>query len=104
MILIKLLASLSVVWILKDSYIFSYPRKIITSLSIHLEKLFGCSLCLGFWVGLLVGCINYYFDKNIQFLIYYPFASSGFCWFFDSLIDLIQYQCATIKKKFEDES
>jgi hypothetical protein len=48
-------------------------------------------MCLGFWVGLMLSFLTYLDLKSFNtILIYYPFAVSAFCWFFDSLLDMIQ--------------
>jgi len=98
MIWIKLLACLGVVWIIKDSYIFSKPRNYLKSKSIHLEEFLSCSLCLGFWIGLFLLISEFYFtgvyDYN-YFLV--PFAVSAFCWLLDSFLDMIQELCVYYK-------
>ena len=103
--LIKFLACIGLVWILKDSYIFHAPREYLKSKSKYLERLLSCSMCLGFWVGVLLSFLLY-LDSNFLSLnlIYYPFSVSAFCWFIDSLLDLIQYQSALSKRKFDYES
>lgn len=99
------LSSLGLVWILKDSYIFFAPREYLKSKSKYLERLLSCSMCLGFWVGVLLSLLVYLDSYCLSLnLIYYPFSVSAFCWFFDSLLDLIQYQSALSKNKFENES
>jgi hypothetical protein len=87
----KLLACLAIVWIVKDSYIFSKPREYLKNKSKHLKELFSCSLCLGFWAGVILvlyECLL--LDNNLIDCIYYPFSVSAFCWFFDSVLDMIQ--------------
>jgi hypothetical protein len=49
------------------------------------KKLFSCSLCTGWWVGLLLGII--YFD--IKYIIPFSFASSGFCFFLERFTILL---------------
>lgn len=89
--LIQLLASIGLVWIIKDSHIFLKPRTYLKSKSHFLNLLLSCSMCLGFWVGLLVVVFDYI---NLNILhpkyILYPFAFSAFCFISDSLLDLIQ--------------
>jgi len=97
------LASLGLVWIIKDSYIFSIPREFLKSKSKHLNEFLSCSLCLGFWLGLFFCFLNNSEEINHNY-IYYPLSVSAFCWFIDSLLDLIQYQSALSKKKFDYES
>ncbi len=103
--LIKFLACIGLVWILKDSYIFCTPREYLKSKSKYLKRLLSCSMCLGFWIGVLLSLLVYLdsYCLNLN-LIYYPFAVSAFCWFLDSLLDLIQYQAALSKNKFKNES
>lgn len=83
------LACIALLWIVKDSYIFSIPREYLKSKSNFLNKLLSCSLCLGFWIGVILLIFESFlfgFSKNY---VYYPLAVSGFCWFFDSLLNLI---------------
>ena len=86
----KFLACLALVWIIKDSYIFKKPRNFIVSKSNFFKELFSCSLCLGFWAGVLLLILDSHLFGFKKEFIYYPLASSAFCWFFDSLLDLIQ--------------
>lgn len=103
--LIKFLACIGLVWILKDSYIFYAPREYLKSKSKYLERLLSCSMCLGFWVGVFLSSLIYLESLCLNLnLLCYPFAVSAFCWFFDSLLDLIQYQAALSKNKFKNES
>lgn len=87
----EFLASLGLVWIIKDSYILSKPREYLKSKSKHLKEFLSCSLCLGFWVGLISAYLEYLSNSLFcVILIYYPFATAAFCWFFDGCLDLIQ--------------
>lgn len=97
---IKLLASIGAVWIIKDSYILSTPRDYLKSKSKHLDKFLSCSLCLGFWVGLFFCFIenNFLLKFDIKY-IYYPLATSAFCWVLDSLLDLIQEFSVSLENK-----
>ena len=86
-------------WILRYGSIFNTPRDYLCSKSKILNKLLNCSLCLGFWCGVFVSIFNYFIiDQNLIFLLL-PFASSAVCWFFDSLLDLIQLACNFLDKK-----
>ena len=101
---IKLLASIGAVWIIKDSYIFSKPRNYITSKSKYLQKLFSCSLCLGFWAGLFFCFVQQLPSPKLNSeYLYYSLSTSAFCWLFDSLLDLIQYSTACIKSKLQKD-
>ena len=95
----KLLACLGIVWIIKDSYILAVPRNYLKSKSKHLKEFLSCALCLGFWMGLALAFIEFfYYNSFVIEYIYYPFAISAFCWFFDSLLDLIQHAWVSLKK------
>lgn len=99
MTLTTYLASIGLVWIVKDSYILSNPREYLKSKSKHLNELLICSLCLGFWSGLLFSSLHYYINSNLSIdLLLFPLASSASCWLLDSALDLIQestycYRC-----------
>jgi len=85
MIFYYLLASLGLMYILKYGSILDYPRCWITSRSDFFRELFCCSLCLGFWTGVIIaGLITYLFGFD-KFLIIFPLASSAFCWTIDIL-------------------
>lgn len=63
------------------------------------KELFKCSMCTGFWVGLLFAfvviiymllfAINPVLSMVFFYLITLPFASSGFCWLLERLSILI---------------
>lgn len=84
------LACLGLVWIIKDSYILKVPREYLKSKKNWLKELLSCSQCLGFWCGFLMIYIDFRINGWQNQYYYYPLASSAFCWFFDSLLDLIQ--------------
>jgi hypothetical protein len=85
-------------WILKDGSILSFPRDFLSSKSALFNKLFKCSLCLGFWSGVLVGLLSYYLINPKPYLLLLPLASSAVCWLFDSVLDLIQVAAAFFDK------
>ena len=86
-------------WILKHGSILNAPRKLLTFHSKILAELFSCSLCLGFWCGILIGLFSYFLVDRNNILLLIPFASSALCWFFDSLLDLIQLASCKLDKK-----
>lgn len=79
--MIELIFCLGLHWILKYGTILNKPRRLICNISLF-NELFKCSLCLGFWVGVIGMCLT----DNILL----PFASAGFCWFVDNLNNMIQ--------------
>lgn len=86
----KFLACLGLVWIIKDSYILKKPRDFLKSKSQWIEELLSCSQCLGFWVGVGLALLEYKLNSFSYELFLLPLAVSAFCWFFDSLLDMIQ--------------
>ena len=87
--MIELICCLGLHWILKYGTILNKFRSFIYRISL-IKKLFQCSLCLGFWCGLLVGVGS----------LKIACASAGFCWFFDNLNNILQ----RIDLKLENES
>lgn len=69
-------------WLLKYGSILNIPRNLVTKLKIF-ENLFKCSLCLGFWAGVIVSLLT---DSNILL----PLASAGVCWFMDNINNTLQ--------------
>jgi len=70
-------------FILKYGTILNFPRKILCKLP-FLRELFKCSLCLGFWVGVVV----YFISENDYIL--FPFVSAGICWVVDNINNVLQ--------------
>ena len=86
-------------WILKYGTILNLPRNFLSK-NKYFKELFKCSLCLGFWVGIFIGYINYTLDgMNPLHVIYLGFSSSAVCWFFDILFELITLSCDKIEEK-----
>ena len=81
-------------WILKDGSILRPLRSLLSSLSPIFKDLFNCSLCLGFWSGLIVGLVSYYYIEDNYLYFYFPLASAALCWLSDSILDLIQVGAA----------
>ena len=74
------LASYGLCYILMEAKILNFVRDVITKLKFFRELL-NCSLCTGFWTGLLIGTFSPY--NNILFALY----SSATCY----LIYLLNY-------------
>ena len=86
--MIELICCLGLHWILKYGTILNKFRDIVCRVNL-IDKLFRCSLCLGFWCGLLVSLGSFKIAC----------ASAGFCWFFDNLNNILQ----RIDLKLENE-
>ncbi len=85
-------------WIVRYGSILKKPRDCICGKSEVLKDLLHCSLCLGFWCGVLSSTFLYIYVEENPILILLPLASSAVCWFFDSLLDLIQISCNYLDK------
>lgn len=97
--MIEVISCIGLMWILKHGSILDAPRKFLTFHSKILSELFKCSLCLGFWSGLIIGLYSYFLIQKSNELFLLPLASSALCWFFDSLLDLIQLSSCRLDKK-----
>jgi len=82
-------------FILKYGTILNKPRVFICRISL-INELFKCSLCLGFWVGVII----LYIDREYILL---PLASAGVCWLTDNLNNMIQSIEIKIDKELEDD-
>ena len=96
---IELISCVGLMWILKDGSILNIPRKFLSNLSPFFKNLFNCSLFLGFWSGLTVGLVSYYYIEENFLYFYFPLASAALCWISDSILDLIQVGAAFFDNK-----
>ena len=71
-------------WLLKYGTIFNIPRRWITKVPFFAE-LFKCSLCLGFWCGLIIAL----YEEDID-VYTFPIAAAGICWLLDTIINVLQ--------------
>jgi hypothetical protein len=69
-------------FILKYGSILSYFRNKLIK-NEYFKELFSCSLCLGFWAGILTGILGHY--NPIVFATY----GAAVCWYADHILDLI---------------
>ena len=81
--IVELLAIVGLHWIIKYGSILNKPRDIICKLSL-IKSLIKCSLCLGFWCGMIVGTIT---QQNI---LLYSFAGAAVCWLADNINIVLQ--------------
>ena len=79
--MIELLACVGLHWIVKYGTILNFIRTPLKKVTI-LNELLKCSLCLGFWCGVIVGliCSNWLL----------PLASAATCWFVDNINNVLQ--------------
>lgn len=85
---IEFVSCVGLMWILRYGSILNSPRKLLCKVHVF-NELFKCSLCLGFWCGVIIAICSNYIEQNNK-LIFLPLCSSALCWFFDSMLDLIQ--------------
>ena len=78
----ELISCVGMHWIIKYGSILNMPRNLIRKIPLF-DNLFKCSLCLGFWTGVIVSLST---DNNMLL----PFASAGICWFFDNVNNTLQ--------------
>jgi len=77
------LATIGLCFILKYGTILSFFRNFLISKSKKLEELFECSLCLGFWCGVIIAPFLYYFENYGLKTLLYPLFSACICWTHD---------------------
>ena len=87
--------------LLKYGSILNKPRSFICNIHPSIKELFKCSLCLGFWAGVIITVCNLYIFKT-DTVIYLPLISSGVCWFLDCTLRTIQTVEIYLDKKLED--
>ena len=81
--ILELLACVGLHWVLKYGTILNVPRNILKKIPL-VNELLKCSLCLGFWCGVIVAL---YTKQNI---VLFGFASCCVCWLFDNVNNVIQ--------------
>jgi hypothetical protein len=81
-----LVASLGLMFILKYGSILKNLRDFLSSKSEKFKELFTCSLCLGFWTGVLIVPLIYD-ESSLPELIAFPLVSAAFCNIVDMLLD-----------------
>lgn len=86
--MLALLACLGITYILKYSTLLNAVRGALIARAILFEELFKCSLCLGFWAGVMVSpWVAHHADVHQAWLL--PWASAAWCWSCDTLHDLV---------------
>lgn len=87
MLFYYLLSSLGLCFILKYSTLLRCVRNFLAEKSILLKELFNCSMCLGFWCGVVLIPFLYKYENYKTVAYLYPFATSSFCWVMDIFMD-----------------
>lgn len=76
------IACIGLMFILKYGSILAFIRNRLTKINFFRE-LFSCSLCLGFWSGLITGLVT-----NTNPLLF-CFYGAAICWTADMLLDVV---------------
>jgi len=85
-----LLASVGLMFILKYGTILNWYRDLVCRIHSKVCDLHKCSLCLGFWTGIIVMLFELYHDESGYRILLLPLISSGCCWFIDNLNNVLQ--------------
>ena len=93
--LITLAACVGLYNIIRYSTLLKLPRDYIKSLHHKLDELFECSMCLGFWSGILLTMCVY---SDVKTWIIFGFASSSCCTIFEYIITYIDELITKLRK------
>ena len=77
-------------FIIKYGTILNWYRTYVSSLHVKLEELHKCSLCLGFWCGIIIMSFELYFKQCNHQIYLLPLLSAGVCWFIDNINNTLQ--------------
>jgi hypothetical protein len=83
------LSSLGLCFILKYATVLNFLRTLVTEKFKILKELSECSMCLGFWCGVVLIPILWKYENFGKISLLYPFASSAFCWTMDLFLDAL---------------
>lgn len=83
-----LFASLGLMFILRYGTILQGIRNLLIRNFPCLTELFNCSLCLGFWTGLVLSPLSPD-DYTTVDAVLFPLVSAAFCYIVDMLFDVV---------------
>ena len=92
-----ILASIGLTFILKYGTVLRFFRNFLTSRSKHLTELFACSLCLGFWSGVLLTPIAI-IKLGVVYGMLTPLVSAACSWCIDTILQCFQYVLSILKR------
>ena len=87
---IDLLACVGLMFILKYGTILAWYRSLVGKIHPKIKELHKCSLCLGFWTGVVVMAFELCFNNTNYQIYLLPLASSACCWVVDNANNLVQ--------------
>lgn len=82
-VLAMMLSCMGMTFVLIHGSILDKPRKWLTNKSRFAKQLFQCSLCIGFWVGVIHAMLLWYCTGGVLLPLCVPFASSGVSMLFE---------------------
>ena len=85
-----LLACVGLMFIIKYGTILDWYRGIVCNIHPKISELHKCSLCLGFWTGVIILGFELYFENPDHKIYLLPLASAACCWFIDNLNNVLQ--------------
>ena len=100
-LIFTLTACVGLTFILKYGTILSWPRTFLSKLDFF-DKLFKCSLCLGFWSGAIIAGASYFIEWNPLFYLL-PLVSSVGSWVVDSSLRCVQTIEMTLDKYIQEK-
>ena len=86
--------------ILKYGSLLAPIRNQLTKLKFF-KIAFECSLCLGFWSGVIVALLALLSPNGVVPLAL-PFATAPICWLFDSVMQCIRLKNNLMSKELEE--
>lgn len=100
-LMFTLAACIGLTFILKYGNILSWPRIILSKLDFF-DKLFKCSLCLGFWSGAVIAIGSYFINWNPLFY-FLPLVSAVGSWVVDSSLRCVQTMEMALDKYIQEK-
>jgi hypothetical protein len=96
-----IIACIGLMFIIKYGTILTWYRTFVGRLHPKLAELHKCSLCLGFWCGVVVMSFEVFFENSNHQIYLLPLMSSGACWFSDNLNNTLQSVEIKIDKELD---
>lgn len=83
--IIFILSTIGLTFIVTQSYIFKPLREKITKINKYLGKLLHCTMCFGFWSGLIIKTLLLIYNQqfiisSLIIILIYGFISSFTCY------------------------
>jgi len=92
-----ILASVGLTLILKYGTVLRFLRNFLTSRSKKLTELFTCSLCLGYWAGVLLMPLAI-IKLGFCYGLLLPLVSAACSWCIDTILQCFQYVLSILKR------